>query len=209
MFAVVHRKLRGDPDKIGDTFIKPETVSDSALIFTPKPNMFPRLLILFIGIPLIELILFMQIGSRIGIPATIATIVLTGIIGASLTRRQGLQVFTRYQKALAEGRMPHEEVIEGLMILVAGAVLLTPGFLTDAIGFALLVPTVRAAVRGLAAKYLKGKVEVRVANAGVEFPGTNPTSTVQGGDASRKRPPLNSPVIDVEAEVEESTSDRH
>ncbi len=171
----------------------------------PNPLMFPRFLILFVGIPLIELMLFLQIGSRIGLLATIATVVLTGIIGASLTKSQGLQVLSKYQKALAEGRMPHAEVIEGLMILVAGAMLLTPGFLTDAIGFALLIPSVRAAVRAIAVEKLKQKVEVRVANAGAVFRGAGGQST-DGRSAQSSQPRSTTlggkPVIDVEAEVE-------
>jgi UPF0716 protein FxsA len=160
--------------------------------------MFPRLLILFIGIPLIELVLFLKIGSKIGLPATVAVVVLTGFLGAALTKRQGLQVFAKYQKALAEGRMPHAEVIEGLMILVAGAVLLTPGFLTDAIGFAMLVPPVRAVLRQFAGRYLKGRVNVGVAGTGVNVGGaTRPTSD----PPAKPKPPINGPVIDVDAEV--------
>lgn len=163
--------------------------------------MFPRLLILFIGIPLIELVLFYRIGSLIGLGPTVATVILTGFLGAALTKRQGLQVLAKYQKALAEGRMPHAEVIEGLMILVAGAVLLTPGFLTDAIGFAMLIPPVRAVIRQFAGRYLKNRVNVSVTGMGVDLgagssPGNDPTA------APRSKPPLNGPVIDVEAEVE-------
>lgn len=163
--------------------------------------MFPRLLILFIGIPLIELVLFYRIGSLIGLGPTVATVILTGFLGAALTRRQGLQVLAKYQKALAEGRMPHAEVIEGLMILVAGAVLLTPGFLTDAIGFAMLIPPVRAVIRQFAGRYLKKRVNVSVAGMGVDIGagsgvGNDPTA------APRSKPPIDGPVIDVEAEVE-------
>ena len=149
--------------------------------------------------------LFLQIGARIGLLATIATVVLTGIIGASLTRSQGLQVLSKYQKALAEGRMPHAEVIEGLMILVAGAVLLTPGFLTDAIGFALLIPPVRAAVRAFAVERLKHKVEVRVANAGATFTaagGQPPSGGPARSSQARSTTLGGKPVIDVEAEVD-------
>jgi len=205
------RRLTDDRTEKGDTLI-PGISIDGRKFPKPIPPMFPRLLILFIGIPLIELILFLQIGSRIGLPATIATVVLTGIIGASLTKSQGLQVLSKYQKALAEGRMPHAEVIEGLMVLVAGAVLLTPGFLTDAIGFALLIPPVRAAVRAFAAEKLKNNVEVRVANAGATFTaaagssrGGNPTSPSQTGTTTLG----GKPVIDVEAEIEVDEADSH
>ncbi len=122
--------------------------------------MFARLLILFIAVPVVELFLFLQIGTRIGIVPTLAIILLTGILGAWLTKLQGLRTLARYQQALSEGRLPHQEVVDGLMILGAGAVLLTPGFLTDAVGFLLLVPTIRSAVRNWLTQSLKGKIQV-------------------------------------------------
>lgn len=169
--------------------------------------MFPRLLLLFIGIPLIELVLFLLIGSRIGPVATIATVILTGILGATLTKRQGLQVLANYRQALAERRMPHAEVVEGLMILVAGAMLLTPGFLTDAIGFALLVQPIRAALCAIAARSLKDRVTVSVGGMS-GFPGAgaptggNPTAAGSPSRSAGKPPLRDRPVIDVEAEVE-------
>lgn len=145
--------------------------------------MFGRLLLIFIGIPLIELYLFLAIGQRIGIFATIATVVLTGFLGAWLTKQQGLKTLARYQQTLSEGRLPHTEVIEGIMILAAGAVLLTPGFLTDLIGFALLIPPARAWVRNRLTNYLKTRIQV----AG-ESVASRPNSPVAG-------------VIEIEAEV--------
>ena len=94
--------------------------------------MFAKLLLLFITVPLLEFYLLVKIGGKIGFLPTVATIFITGFIGAWLTRIQGLRTLTRFQKATGEGRLPHEEVMDGVMILVAGAVLLTPGFLTDA-----------------------------------------------------------------------------
>ncbi|MEM8954270.1 MAG: FxsA family protein [Verrucomicrobiota bacterium] len=135
--------------------------------------MFARLLFLFITIPLIELYLFMKIGARIGLPATLIIIVLTGFIGAALTRYQGLRTLAKFQKATADGRMPHQEVLDGLMILVAGAVLLTPGFLTDIFGFALLVPAVRTTVRKFLARYVKNHVRI----VSTDLNQTNPTPT--------------------------------
>jgi UPF0716 protein FxsA len=117
--------------------------------------MFAKLLLLFITVPL----LLMKVGMRIGIVPTIATIFITGLIGAWLTRVQGLRTLRRFQEATREGRLPHEEVIDGVMILVAGAVLLTPGFLTDAIGFLLLTPPVRMVVRKRLSNYLKGRIQ--------------------------------------------------
>ncbi len=119
-----------------------------------------RLLALFIVVPLIELALFIEIGGRIGLPATIATIVLTAMIGASLTRFQGLKTLQRFQESIAAGRLPHEEVMDGIMILVAAVLLLTPGFFTDAIGFLLLVPPVRAVIRLQLGKAVAARIQV-------------------------------------------------
>ncbi|MDF1741503.1 MAG: FxsA family protein [Verrucomicrobiales bacterium] len=128
--------------------------------------MFARLLLLFIGIPVVELFLFMVLGSKIGIPLTLLIIIVTGALGAHLTRSQGMQALNKYKAATAQGKLPHEEVLDGLMILVAGAVLLTPGFLTDAIGFSLLVPSIRDSVRKVLGAYLKGKITVVGQNMG-------------------------------------------
>jgi UPF0716 protein FxsA len=159
--------------------------------------MFFRLLALFISIPVIELYLFLLIGARIGVLATLAIIVITGILGASLSRAQGLKTLVRYQQALAEGRLPHREVIEGLMILAAGVLLLTPGFLTDAIGFALLVPAIRDAVREKLTAYLSARI--RVVGAGMPTP-PHPTDP-----ETVRRVYRETGVIEIEAEVVEES----
>lgn len=153
--------------------------------------MFGRLLLLFIAIPVLELMIFLFLGSKIGIGATLSIIVITAILGAYLTKSQGLKALQKYQTALAEGRLPHEEVLDGLMILIAGAVLLTPGFLTDTIGFLLLIPTVRNSVRGVLKNYLKTRVTVVGETMGA------PTPPKSSGPAG---------VINVEAEIVEESS---
>lgn len=109
--------------------------------------MFARLLILFVTVPLVELVLLLEASSRLGPWATLALILLTGTLGAWLARSQGLRVLRRAQEGLSVGRLPQDEVLEGLLVLLAGAVLLTPGFLTDACGFFLLIPPCRAWAR--------------------------------------------------------------
>jgi UPF0716 protein FxsA len=121
---------------------------------------FGKLLLLFILVPLAELYLFKTLGSQIGVANTILIIIATAILGASLTKSQGRKAMIKFQQASAEGRLPAAEALDGIMILIAGAVLITPGFLTDAIGFALLVPPVRAAMGKVLAKRLKGKIQV-------------------------------------------------
>ena len=128
--------------------------------------MFGRLLILFITIPMIELILFLTVGDWIGLPATIGVVILTGFLGAWLTKKEGLRTLQRYRSALAEGRLPHQEVMEGIVILLAGVVLLTPGVLTDAAGFLLLIRPVRAGVVRWLKESLKNRVRLVVPGMG-------------------------------------------
>ena len=109
--------------------------------------MFVRLLLLFTIVPLVELYLLIKLGSVVGVALTVALVVFTGALGAWLARVQGLSVLKRLSTDFGEGRLPTDAVIDGLLILVAGAVLLTPGLLTDALGFLLLVPRSRAVVR--------------------------------------------------------------
>jgi UPF0716 protein FxsA len=111
--------------------------------------MFLRLLALFTLVPLVELYLLIEIGGAIGVAPTIAIVIVTGVLGAALARWQGLGVLRRLQDDLAAGRPPTDALIDGLLIFVAGAVLLTPGLITDALGLLLLVPAGRAVVRKL------------------------------------------------------------
>ena len=117
--------------------------------------MFLRLLLLFTTIPLIELALLVELGGFVGLPATIALVIATGVVGAWLAKSQGLATLERLQRELQEGRMPTDALLDGLMIFVAGAVLLTPGLLTDLFGFFLLTPAGRGAVRRAVSKRLR------------------------------------------------------
>lgn len=110
--------------------------------------MFGKLLALFIAIPLIELALLIQIGEWLGVAPTIGLVVVTGILGASLARWQGFKTFLKIQRELDSGRIPANELLDGLMILIGGLLLLTPGLLTDLLGFSLLIPPVRTWFRG-------------------------------------------------------------
>jgi UPF0716 protein FxsA len=106
-----------------------------------------RLLLLFIVVPAVELGLLIEIGSRIGTVATLGIIVVTGVVGAALARRQGIGVLRRVQAELAEGRVPAGSLADGVIILVAGALLMTPGVLTDVLGFLCLVPGARTLLK--------------------------------------------------------------
>lgn len=99
-----------------------------------------------IAVPLIEIALFVVIGGRIGLLATIAVVIVTALAGAALLRLQGLEVIAQARRAAEEGHMPIQSVVDGLFLLAAGLLLLTPGFLTDAIGFLLFIPPLRRAL---------------------------------------------------------------
>jgi UPF0716 protein FxsA len=110
------------------------------------------LFLLFIVMPILEMWVLIKVGSIIGAVPTIAMVMLTAVIGASLLKRQGLHTLTRAQNRLNSGEVPATEILEGLMLAVGGALLLTPGFFTDAIGFACLIPGLR---RSLIANMLR------------------------------------------------------
>jgi UPF0716 protein FxsA len=118
-----------------------------------------RLLLLFTLVPLVELYLLIKLGQYIGVGATVAIVIGTGVVGAWLTRRQGLNVLRELRQRIESGEMPTGPLIDGLLILFAGAVLLTPGLITDACGFLLLTPRFRAIVRRMIADSLKSRIQ--------------------------------------------------
>jgi len=135
--------------------------------------MFARLLLLFTLVPLVELFLLIEIGRRIGGLPTIALVLLTGALGALLAKREGARTLGRLRSDLASGRMPADPLLNGAAILIGGAVLITPGILTDLLGFALLIPQTRAALIGRARRALarrtrkgKGEIEARYWSSG-------------------------------------------
>ncbi|APE45086.1 exlusion protein FxsA [Sulfitobacter alexandrii] len=115
------------------------------------------LLIAFLAIPLIEITLFIQIGGAIGLGWTLAIVVVTAILGASLARSQGAIALGQLRSSFSDMRDPTEPLAHGAMILFAGALLLTPGFFTDAVGFSLLIPGVRRA----AFEFLRTRIKVQ------------------------------------------------
>ena len=134
------------------------------------------LLMLFTLVPLAELALLIWIGSHTSVLFTIGLVLVTGVVGASLARWQGWRTVQRIQNELRAGRMPADAMVDGLLIVVAGAVLITPGVLTDAAGFALLVPPLRQIIKRQVAASLKRHIRV-------ETQGVGPFRTEQpGGD---------------------------
>ena len=123
-----------------------------------------KLLLAFTIIPIIEIYLLIEIGSIFGALTAITLVILTGFLGAFMARMQGLQTLFRIQESLREGRMPSGELLDALLIVIAGLVLLTPGFLTDSAGFLLLIPTTRNSIiswlqRQIELKYMSNRPE--------------------------------------------------
>ena len=138
----------------------------------------PVLVILFIVVPLAELFVLLEVGAWIGALPTIGLVLLTGFIGAALARSQGRVTWRRFNEALAAGRVPGREIFDGVLVIFGGALLLTPGFITDAVGILLLLPASRAVARRL----LSGRVMRRATVASPFFgrpaaPGSGPSAT--------------------------------
>lgn len=108
----------------------------------------PILFLLFLAMPIVEMYLLIQVGGWIGALPTIGLVALTAMVGMALLRQQGFATLLRGQQRMAEGQLPAQELMEGFALAVGGALLLTPGFVTDAVGFSLLLPPTRRLLVG-------------------------------------------------------------
>lgn len=154
--------------------------------------MFLRLLAAFIVVPLVELFLLLRLADATSVWTTFGLVVFTGILGSWLARREGAQAWHRFRVALAEGRMPGREIQDGIMISVAAALLLTPGLLTDALGFSFLFPATREIIRKFLVHRYGNRFQVQVTGAQTAGPRRSPptndaftvdaTSVEQRGD---------------------------
>lgn len=120
--------------------------------------MFLRLFLIFAIVPVIELGLLIKVGTLIGTLNTIVLVIATAMVGSYLVRMEGLTVIYRFQQNMQEGIFPAEEILDGAMILVAGALLVTPGVLTDIIGFSFVFPMSRMAIKRLLRRYIDKKI---------------------------------------------------
>jgi UPF0716 protein FxsA len=128
------------------------------------------LLLLFILVPIAELAVLIQVGQLIGVWWTIALLLADAVIGTLLWRSQGRAAWRRFNAAVAEGRVPHREVVDGVLVIFGGALLLAPGFITDVVGALFLLPPTRALLRGL----LVRRAALRVVGAAVPRRGPSP-----------------------------------
>ena len=121
---------------------------------------FSTLLVLFIAMPILELMVLLRVLTAAGWVNTLGLVVFTGVLGAALARAQGLIVVAQIQRDMAEGRMPAPRLMDGVMILIAGVLLITPGLITDSVGFMLLIPAIRSAIRA----WMRSKIEEKLRN---------------------------------------------
>jgi UPF0716 protein FxsA len=152
------------------------------------------LVLLFIVVPIAELAVIIQVGQQIGVLWTIALLIADSILGSVLMRSQGRTAWRRLNDATAAGRVPAREVLDGALVILGGAMLLTPGFLTDILGLILLVPPTRALVRGIVARRLARRmVTSMTAPRGRPRHDFDVEGTAVDVDADRLRPPQEAP----------------
>ena len=132
-------------------------------------NTLGKLALLFVVVPILELMLLIEMGQWVGIMPTLALVVATGIGGAALARAEGLRVLFQFQKELAQGKLPGQAMLDGASVLIGGAFLLTPGVLTDFVGFSLLIPFTRRWIQRRVRAQLENQIKdgtVRVVTMG-------------------------------------------
>jgi len=139
------------------------------------------LVVLFIVVPIAELAILIQIGELIGVWWTIALLVVDAVLGSLLARSQGRATWRRFNEGLRSGRPPAREVMDGALVLFGGALLLTPGFLSDILGLVLLLPPTRAVVRALLVRRFAGRMVASMTAPRTDAPRTRPApSDVEG-----------------------------
>ena len=116
------------------------------------------LLVLFIVVPILELIFIIQVGQAVGVWNTVSLLILDSLVGAWLVKHQGLGLLRRSRERLQNGEMPSDEIFSGIVILFAGALMLTPGFLTDAVGLVMLIPPIRVGVLAAIRRRLRSRI---------------------------------------------------
>ena len=124
------------------------------------------LILIFIVVPIAELYVILQVGEAIGAPLTVFLLALDSVVGSLLLRSQGRAVWQRFGEAMSAGRVPHQEVLDGVLVIFGGAFLITPGFLTDILGLLLLLPPTRAVARRAVTGLAKRNFAVRMVSFG-------------------------------------------
>jgi len=118
------------------------------------------IVLIFIVVPVVELYVIIQVGNAIGLIPTLFLLLLDALLGSMLLRHQGRAAWIQFNRALAENRLPHKEVFDGILVIVGGALLLAPGFITDIFGLVLLIPPTRAIVRGITSRIVRRRMAI-------------------------------------------------
>jgi len=131
------------------------------------------LIALFLVVPFVELYVILEVvGPTLGAPLTIALLAADSVIGALLFKSQGRSIWRRFNRTMSEGRVPHREVVDGVLVIFGGAFLITPGFVTDIAGILLLLPPTRAVIRRLVIRRLGRRVVVAAPQRGYDVEGS-------------------------------------
>jgi UPF0716 protein FxsA len=152
------------------------------------------LVALFILVPIAELYLILKVGDSIGILPTVLLLAADSVLGSVLLRTQGRTVWRRFNEAMASGRMPHREVQDGVAVIFGGAFLITPGFITDVFGLALLAPPTRALLLRVVRRRLARRMAARVAQSGAPGRPGGGSSDVEG--TASEPPPMPPPRLE-------------
>ncbi len=148
------------------------------------------ILITLIGVPLLEIAIFIRLGEAIGLWWTLGIIVLTAVVGTALLRWQGLDTLRRARAAFGRGQLPMAEVLDGLFLLIAGVLLLTPGFFTDVVGFSLFIPPIRALLLARIVQAGTRRAGARSASDGSTIDGTYDVVEPETDEPEPHRPRL-------------------
>jgi UPF0716 protein FxsA len=148
------------------------------------------LVLLFIVVPIAEIYVIIQVGEAIGPGPTVVLLLLDAVVGSMLLRHQGRAAWIRFNRALAEGRLPHKEVFDGVLVIMGGALLLTPGFLSDIVGLILLIPPTRAVIRGISGRFVRRRLALGEAvwTFGTSRRPPRPRAAAGGPSEPRRRP---------------------
>jgi UPF0716 protein FxsA len=133
-------------------------------------NLLGRLALLFVIVPIVELMLLIEMGQWVGLMPTLMLVLFTGVTGAWLARAEGLRVFFQFQKQLASGQIPGQAMLDGISVLIGGAFLLTPGILTDVVGFSLLIPLSRRWIQ----RRVRAHMEQQIRDGGIQVVSMGP-----------------------------------
>jgi UPF0716 protein FxsA len=148
------------------------------------------IVLIFIIVPLAELYVIIQVGGVIGLVPTLVLLLADALLGSMLLRHQGRSAWIQFNRALAENRLPHKEVFDGILIILGGALLITPGFITDIFGFVLLIPPTRAIVRGITSRIVRRRMAIGATIWGVGRSQRGPRGRpAPGGPGSADPPP--------------------